>query len=48
MKETLAKRQGYKCAFCESKEQIKRNDVEHFRPKLRANRLPGCTELHGY
>lgn len=28
----LWKAQHYKCAYCEAKEQLKRNDVEHFRP----------------
>ncbi len=28
----LWKAQYYKCAYCESQEQLKRNDVEHFRP----------------
>ena len=27
--------QHYKCAYCESREQLKRNDVEHFRPASR-------------
>src|SRR5690606_5123302 len=28
--------QHYKCCYCESREQSKRNDVEHFRPKSQA------------
>jgi hypothetical protein len=48
VKSTLWTRQHFKCAFCESKEQAKRNDAEHFRPKTSAKRQPGCTEDHGY
>jgi uncharacterized protein (TIGR02646 family) len=44
----LWRMQGYKCCYCESKEQSKRNDVEHFRPKARANRSPGSAATHGY
>jgi hypothetical protein len=47
-KHALWEAQGYKCAFCESKEQEKRNDAEHFRPKTRADRRPGSAEDHGY
>ncbi|MBK6534895.1 MAG: hypothetical protein IPF99_36755 [Deltaproteobacteria bacterium] len=43
----LCKRQGWKCAYCEHREQRLRNDVEHFRPKGRA--LRGWhSEAHGY
>lgn len=31
----LWRAQHHKCAYCESREQSKRNDVEHFRPALR-------------
>ncbi|MCU0697692.1 MAG: hypothetical protein MUC96_14290 [Myxococcaceae bacterium] len=44
----LWRRQFFKCAYCESCEQLKRNDVEHFRPKARADRRPGSSETHGY
>ncbi len=47
-KEALWIAQGYKCAYCESKERLKRNDAEHLRPKTRANRSPGVTLDHGY
>ncbi|KFA91040.1 HNH endonuclease [Archangium violaceum] len=40
--------QRYKCCYCESREQSKRNDVEHFRPKARADRRPGISVDHGY
>lgn len=48
VKQTLWERQGYKCAFCETREQLARNDVEHFRPKSSADRRPGCPERYGY
>lgn len=44
----LWKAQHYKCAYCEHREQSKRNDVEHFRPAVRADRKPGSTSTHGY
>jgi hypothetical protein len=44
----LWERQHHKCAYCENVEQRKRNDVEHFRPKARAARMPGSAETHGY
>lgn len=40
--------QGHKCCYCESQVQRGHNDVEHFRPKGRADRTPGCTQTHGY
>lgn len=40
--------QHYKCAYCEAREQSKRNDVEHFRPAMRADRSPGSTATYGY
>jgi uncharacterized protein (TIGR02646 family) len=40
--------QHYKCAYCEFAEQSKRNDVEHFRPAMEADREPGSAETHGY
>jgi len=46
--ESLWRAQKYKCAYCEHREQSKRNDVEHFRPATRAVRGPGSTETHGY
>jgi hypothetical protein len=39
--ETLWRAQHLKCAFCENLEQVKRNDVEHFRPAGRAVREKG-------
>lgn len=46
--ELLWRRQGRKCAYCEADEQKRRNDVEHYRPKARANRRPGSLATHGY
>ncbi len=37
-----------KCCYCEMKVTAIYNDVEHFRPKGRADRGPGCTQDHGY
>lgn len=48
VKESLRRRQENKCCYCESKEQASRNDVEHFRPKTRAERSPGSTDTRGY
>jgi uncharacterized protein (TIGR02646 family) len=46
--DALWRAQHFKCCYCESREQSKRNDVEHFRPKARADRKPGAREDHGY
>jgi uncharacterized protein (TIGR02646 family) len=46
--DALWRAQHYKCCYCENREQSKRNDVEHFRPKARADRRPGANETHGY
>lgn len=40
--------QHYKCCYCEHRERLKNNDVEHFRPKTKADRRPGSNETHGY
>jgi 5-methylcytosine-specific restriction endonuclease McrA len=47
-KKALWEAQHYKCAYCESQEQLKRNDAEHFRPKTEADRRPGVAADHGY
>lgn len=39
--------QGKKCCYCEKDFERAYNDVEHFRPKARAQRGPGFSE-HGY
>lgn len=46
--EELWRRQHFKCCYCESKVRFKFNDVEHYRPKAYADRLPGCNLTHGY
>jgi hypothetical protein len=40
--------QFFKCCYCEFKISKSYNDVEHYRPKGRANRKPGCVTTHGY
>jgi uncharacterized protein (TIGR02646 family) len=40
--------QSFKCCYCELLEQRKRNDVEHYRPKAAASRVPGHSDTHGY
>lgn len=44
----LRRAQYYKCCYCETWVQESYNDVEHFRPKARADRRPGSQETHGY
>jgi uncharacterized protein (TIGR02646 family) len=46
--DALWRAQAYKCGYCETREQSKRNDVEHYRPKARAHRAPGSAATHGY
>lgn len=46
--EELWKIQHKKCCYCEAKLLLKYNDVEHYRPKTTADRLPGCRSTHGY
>jgi uncharacterized protein (TIGR02646 family) len=46
--DALWRAQHRKCCYCEHREQSKRNDVEHFRPKARASRKPGSRDPHGY
>lgn len=40
--------QQYKCCYCEAQVPEGYNDVEHYRPKGRAIRLPGSTDERGY
>lgn len=44
----LWRAQHRKCCYCELKIQEKYQDVEHYRPKMAANREPGSAETHGY
>jgi 5-methylcytosine-specific restriction endonuclease McrA len=46
--EPLWRAQHYKCCYCELKLTKRYNDVEHYRPKCRADRSPGCIDTHGY
>lgn len=46
--EALWRVQFRKCCYCEHKIRRCYNDVEHYRPKGRADRLPGCRMEHGY
>lgn len=46
--EHLWRRQRFKCCYCEQKIRLRYNDVEHYRPKGRAERGPGCSHTHGY
>ena len=46
--DALWRAQHYKCCFCEMREQRNRNDVEHWRPKTKAQRQPGSAETDGY
>lgn len=48
VKTTLWKSQHQKCCYCELRVVAQHNDVEHFRPKGRAERAPGSGEDHGY
>lgn len=40
--------QHHKCCYCELIIPLSYNDVEHYRPKAKADRSPGCTTDHGY
>ncbi len=48
VKEALWQAQSEKCCYCECREQLEFRDVEHFRPKSRADRRPGVEADHGY
>lgn len=48
VKDELWRMQYMKCCYCEHKSKQMYNDVEHFRPKTRADRSPGSTTLEGY
>ncbi len=48
VREALRRAQFQKCCYCESREQLEYRDVEHFRPKARADRRPGTEADHGY
>jgi uncharacterized protein (TIGR02646 family) len=46
--ESLWRSQHHKCCYCEAKIPQRYNDVEHYRPKAAADRMPGCVKTHGY
>lgn len=46
--EELWDAQHHKCCYCEHRIPKGFNDVEHYRPKCRADRSPGCSLTHGY
>jgi uncharacterized protein (TIGR02646 family) len=48
VKRQLWEAHHYKCCYCEHLEQGIHNDVEHYRPKSRADRKPGSAQTHGY
>ncbi len=48
VREELWKSQFYKCCFCDFKVQHPYNDVEHYRPKAEADRMPGSADKSGY
>jgi 5-methylcytosine-specific restriction endonuclease McrA len=48
VKHDLWQAQHLKCCYCEAIITANYNDVEHYRPKARATRLPGCHDTHGY
>ncbi len=44
----LRQAQRYKCCYCEIHVPQSHNDVEHYRPKARADRRPGSDATYGY
>ena len=48
VKRILWEDQHNKCCYCEHRSYSDYNDVEHYRPKARADRLPGSSENYGY
>lgn len=48
VRRTLWAVQHRKCCYCEKKIELSYSDVEHYRPKARANRTPGSTDTYGY
>jgi uncharacterized protein (TIGR02646 family) len=46
--DVLWRAQHCKCCYCEHRIPKSFNDVEHYRPKSKANRAPGCMLTHGY
>lgn len=48
VRDDLRHAQHLKCCYCEKMEESYSNDVEHYRPKLKADRRPGSNETYGY
>ncbi len=48
VKSDLCQHQHEKCCYCEMGIQSKHNDVDHYRPKARAERGPHHSETYGY
>ncbi|HRI69150.1 MAG TPA: hypothetical protein PK156_33195 [Polyangium sp.] len=48
VRDDLWQAQHLKCCYCEKKGEAEHNDVEHYRPKLMADRSPGSSDRHGY
>lgn len=48
VKQNLLDAQHGKCCYCERWYTLEYNDVEHYRPKASAVRLPGSDLTHGY
>jgi uncharacterized protein (TIGR02646 family) len=48
VKDALYKMHHRKCCYCEKRIEKENEDVEHFRPKRRANRVPGSRDRSGY
>ncbi len=48
VRDDLWRMQHKKCCYCEHKCRMKFHDVEHYRPKARADRRPGSSETYGY
>lgn len=48
VKRALYEMQHHKCCYCEKSPEKEYEDVEHFRPKKKANRGPGSEEKGGY
>jgi len=48
VKEALYRMHHHKCCYCEKRIEKDNEDVEHFRPKRKANRTPGSRARSGY
>lgn len=48
VKDVLYEMHHRKCCYCEKRVEKENEDVEHFRPKRKANRVPGSKARSGY